>query len=96
MTQLSQRVLSTIRRYAAANGLQKVILFGSRACGTNAPRSDVDLAVSGGDCEGFYWAIKEQAPTLLSFDFVFLDKGISEELRKEIERDGVTLYEKAG
>ena len=64
MIQLPQRVRSAITKYAIENGVQKVILFGSRARGTNAPRSDVDLAVSGGNCEGFYWAIKEQTPSL--------------------------------
>ena len=38
-----------ICRYAALNDINKVILFGSRARGTNKERSDVDLAVSGGN-----------------------------------------------
>ena len=29
------------------------------------------------------------------FDIVRADMGISDELKKEIERDGVTIYEKA-
>ena len=42
-----------------------------------------------------YLDIKENSHTLLIFDVVELDKGISEELQKEIERDGVVIYEKA-
>ena len=30
------------------------------------------------------------------FDLVDLDAGVSEELKTEIERDGVVIYEKAG
>ena len=33
-------------------------------------------------------------PTLLMFDVVDLDSGCNEELRAEIERDGVILYER--
>ena len=29
------------------------------------------------------------------FDVIDMDSGISEELKKEIERDGVVIYEKA-
>ena len=32
---------------------------------------------------------------LLSFDVVEADKSISEELKQEIEKDGVIIYEKA-
>ena len=32
--------------------------------------------------------------SLLCFDIIHLDAQISEELKEEIERDGVTLYEK--
>ena len=35
----------------------------------------------------------EIVPTLLMFDVVDLDRGCNEELRAEIERDGVVLYE---
>jgi len=35
----------------------------------------------------------EIVPTLLMFDVVDLDSGCNEELRAEIERDGVVLYE---
>ena len=32
---------------------------------------------------------------ILMFDVIDMDSGISEELKKEIERDGVVIYEKA-
>jgi predicted nucleotidyltransferase len=37
-----------IEEFARTCILEKVVLFGSRARGTNRERSDIDLAVSGG------------------------------------------------
>lgn len=92
---LPDRVLSDICTFADNNKVKKVILFGSRAKGTFTERSDIDIAVSGGDFDSFYWDIKEKVYSLLSFDIVDLDAGVSEELKNEIDRDGVTIYEKA-
>lgn len=91
---LPERVERDIIKIAKKNSVKKVILFGSRARGTNYERSDIDLAVSGGNVLDFYYDIKENTHTLLMFDVVELDKGISEELQTEISRDGVILYEK--
>lgn len=88
------RVLSELVEYAKASNLEKIILFGSRARGNHTERSDIDLAVSGGNFEKFYWYIKEEMHTLLMFDIINLDVGISDELEKEIQRDGVLIYEK--
>ena len=38
-------VLKDIAAFAENNSVEKVVLFGSRARGTNTERSDVDLAV---------------------------------------------------
>lgn len=78
---------------AEACGVKKVILFGSRARGDNRERSDVDLAVSGGDAVRFSLGV-EDLPTLLSFDVVDLDGAVQPELLESIRREGVTLYEK--
>ncbi len=91
--QLPERVEEDIVKYAKARGIRKVILFGSRARGTNGARSDVDLAACGGDVLDFHADLEEKAWTLLSFDVVDMGNDISEALRKEIERDGVVLYE---
>ena len=77
------------------HSITKVILFGSRARGTNTERSDIDIAVYGGDFDSFYWDIKENVHSLLMFDVVEVDAGISEELEEEIRKDGVVIYEKA-
>ena len=91
---LPEVVLKDIRKFAQDRGVEKVILFGSRARGSHRERSDV--AVLGGDFDDFYWDIKEKVYSLLMFDVVELDKGISEDLKHEIERDGIIIYEKVG
>ena len=58
-------------------------------------REDIDIAVYGGDFDGFYWDIKEKTHSLLMFDIVQADVSISDELKEEIEKDGVVIYEKA-
>lgn len=91
---LPDRVLQDIKKYAELYGIKKVILFGSRARGTHSERSDIDIAVSGGNTAEFSLEIDEQTHTLLMFDVVDFDGHISEELQKEIERDGIVIYEK--
>ncbi len=90
---LPERAFKDITTFACKHEIQKVVLFGSRARGTHTEKSDIDLAVSGGKIEDFYWDMKENAHSLLSFDIV--DSGaVSEDLKQEIERDGIILYEK--
>lgn len=86
--------MSDITLFAYKHAIESVILFGSRAKGTHTERSDIDIAVRGGDFDGFYWDIKEKVHSLLSFDIAELDDGVSDELKREIERDGITIYEK--
>ena len=74
--------------------IQKVILFGSRARGDNWERSDIDLAVCGGNVTRFSLDVDEVIPTLLMFDVVDLDEPVQPELRAAIQREGVVIYEK--
>lgn len=90
---LDKRVEADIIKFAKKNGVKKVILFGSRARGDNMERSDIDLAASGGNIRDFHFDLEEEAWTLLMFDVVNLDRHISEELQREIDRDGVIIYE---
>ena len=100
MTQTEPRIPERLRReivlFARKRAVHKIILFGSRATGKAGARSDVDLAVCGGDFDGFYLDLTEHAHTLLSFDLIDYDNAAGEELKKEIVRDGIVLYEKAG
>jgi len=87
-------IKDSIIALAKAYDVDKVILFGSRARGDNRERSDIDLAISGGNYVEFALAVDEVVPTLLMFDFVVMDEFLSAELRETIEREGVLLYEK--
>ena len=90
---LPDRVLNEIRTFADQHGVLKVILLGSRASGTNTERSDIDIAVTGGNFGEFCWDIQEKVHSLLMVDVINLDGGISETLRDEV-RNGVVIYEK--
>ena len=56
-------------------------------------KSDIDIAISGGNAAEFCLMINEDVSTLLKFDIVCLDTPIQGELRSEIEKDGVVIYE---
>lgn len=94
MMNIPENVIKEIADNAAKCDVEKVILFGSRARGTNGERSDIDLAVTGGNFGEFCFAMDEQVNTLLMFDVVDMNSCKSAELISEIERDGVVLYEK--
>ena len=91
---LKSHVLQVIKELAEKHKVNKVVLFGSRARGDFKERSDIDLAVSGGDVVAFTFAVDEETPTLLMFDVVNLDKEVQQELLASIEKEGVVLYEK--
>lgn len=91
---LPDRILRDIYSLAKKHSVEKVVLFGSRARGTNTERSDIDLAVYGGNFENFYWDVKEKVHSLLMFDLVHMDGFVSDELKEEINKDGVIIYEK--
>lgn len=85
-----REMISLAKKY----NLDKIILFGSRAIGDFKSRSDIDLAVSGGDCVRFSLDVQELTSTLLFFDVVNLDGTVQKELLDSIEREGVCIYEK--
>ena len=93
-TGISSWVLQEIEALAQKYGIQRVILFGSRARGDYRRVSDIDLAVTGGDIDGFALAVDEETSTLLEYDVVDLDGAVQEELRKNILEEGKMLYEK--
>ena len=93
LTGIRDVVLKQICDLAAQYGLRKVILFGSRARGDFKERSDIDLAVSGGDISGFALAVDEETDTLLQYDVVNLNCPVDEALLENIEKDGKVLYE---
>lgn len=87
-------VIEEIVALAKKYNLNKVVLFGSRARGDYKSRSDIDLAVSGGDCIRFSLDVQELTSTLLFFDVVNLDGVVQKELLDSIDEEGVCIYEK--
>ena len=93
-TGIKQTVIQEIQELAVEHGVSRVILFGSRARGTFREKSDIDLAVEGGDFIRFSLDVDENTSTLLKYDFINLDEPIQEELRASIQKEGKLLYEK--
>ena len=92
---LPENAKKCIIEYAVKYGIAKVVLFGSRARGDNRPQSDIDIAVAGGDADGFAAAVRDTTKTLIMFDIVRLDRLKNSELRDIISKEGVVIYEKA-
>lgn len=90
---LRNDIVESIREIARRDGVRRVVLFGSRARGDNRERSDIDLAVAGGNVAAFALDVDEETPTLLMYDVVDLDGPVQPELLEEIAKDGVVLYE---
>lgn len=93
-TGINANVIKQIREIAEQYDLHQVILFGSRARGDYKERSDIDLAVCGGDVPAFALAVDEETDTLLKYDVVNLSHPIDAALLDNIQKDGMMLYEK--
>lgn len=93
-TGIRPQIIQEIKELAQKYGIQKVILFGSRARGDYQKVSDIDLAVSGGNIAAFALDVEEETTTLLKYDVVNLDGSVQKELLDVIEKEGVMLYEK--
>lgn len=92
---LDKKIIDSIIAAAEKHKINKVILFGSRARGDNHIKSDIDLAVyCDEDIFEFIEDIENKAPTLLEFDFSHMKNINDEFFIKQIEKDGVILYEK--
>ena len=92
-TGIKPEVIEEIKEIACRHGVERVIIFGSRARGDYYRTSDVDLAISGGNASGFTVDIEETS-TLLKYDVVDLDKPVQKQLLESIKREGKTIYEK--
>lgn len=91
---LNENIKAEIIALAKNCQIKKLVLFGSRAREDNRERSDIDLAVSGGNIAEFRTEIDDAVHTLLMFDVVNLDGAVQPELLESIQREGITLYEK--
>lgn len=88
-------IAALIESLRARPEVERIVLFGSRARGDNAERSDVDLAIAAPTATRRQWSdimeLAENARTLLMIDVVRLEKA-PVELRAEIERCGYEVY----
>ena len=84
----NQEIHEEIQRISRQYGAREVILFGSRAKGTETERSDMDIAVSGAERFDELEEAIDEIPTLLSFDVVNMDTCQNELLLKEIREYG--------
>lgn len=91
-TGIKPAVLDEIRGLARQYGIEKVILFGSRARGDFSRISDIDLAVQGGDCVGFALDLEEKTSTLSTFDVVDLTNCTRKEFADTIRKEGIVIY----
>ena len=76
-------------------GINKVVLFGSRARGVNELKSDIDLAVyCDSDLSLFIEEIENTTHTLLEFDFSDMNNIVDDFFIEQVEKEGIVLYEK--
>jgi uncharacterized protein len=91
LNEIKTKVSDTARQY----GVKKVFLFGSYARGKANPESDIDICIEKGNIQtlfelsGFCQDLKE---TLGSKVDVVTTAALSEEFKKQIEKDMVLIY----
>ena len=86
-----QDYLNRISAICSTYGAKKVLLFGSRAVGTNAPNSDFDIAVYGTDQVETIREELDELPTLFSADVVDMESCRNKALIEEVEKYGVPV-----
>ena len=91
---LKESLIQEIQALAEKHHIHTVTLFGSRARGDYKSRSDIDLAVHGGDFDRFAIDLDEETSTLLKYDIVNLDRPVQQELLRSIQKEGRLVYEK--
>ena len=94
---LSERLIQNIQVIGQNYAIDRIVLFGSRAKGTNKPASDIDLAVyllPEFNNKGRMTSDFDDLNTLLKIDLVFINNQIDPKLLENIEREGVSIYER--
>ncbi len=85
---------SLINYFLNNNNIEKVIIFGSRAKGTENINSDIDLCVGYiGKSKGTIVEEINDVIGIYSCDIVFLNS-LNENIEKQIVRDGIEIYSK--
>ncbi len=95
---MSDYVLEEIKAIAIKYGIDKLVLFGSRARGDNSPRSDYDIAVFGAQLtvkdRALFSSEIEEINTLKKIDIIFIDDDIEEALSENIIKEERVIYDK--
>ncbi len=87
-----------IEYFASRPEIEKVLVFGSRAMGTQSPGSDIDLAIFTTSEEDLSGSIKldlDELSTPYLFDVVDYRRLTNLNLRAHIDRVGKALFRKA-
>ena len=87
-----EAVINSITEICKKHGAKSIILFGSRATDHAIEKSDIDIAVQGGEVD--FRSLNDEIEricTLFSFNIVDMSKS-SPALRKDIESHGKSLY----
>jgi len=90
MIGLTQKEIKQIKDTLNKIEVNKIILFGSRAKGTNQKASDVDLAIDGDEKKAYY-LLNEESPLPYFFDVLNLAKIKNQNLKEHIKRVGKEL-----
>jgi uncharacterized protein len=94
---LNDGLITDIQNLGSKYLVHKIVLFGSRARGDNRSNSDIDLAIFPQpefNNQGHLSSDIDDLNTLLKLDVVFINENTDIKLIKNIERDGVLLYER--
>jgi len=91
MLNVDNDVIDRISEYAAMYGVEKIILYGSRANGLCRPDSDYDIAVVGGNYTDFYLSLYYDEDFSVFFDIHEYSKA-SGEFKREIDK-GIIIYQ---
>ena len=94
---LDNRLIQNIQEIGKSYAIQQIVLFGSRARGNHKRTSDIDLAVfllPEFNSKGHVSSDIEDLNTLLKIDTVFINEHIDPKLLENIEKEGISLYER--
>lgn len=90
-------VLEQMKAIALKYKVDKLVLFGSRARGDHSPVSDYDIAVFERNLSAWdkasFCADVDEIETLKKIDIVFIYDSATDDLLKNITREGVIFYE---
>lgn len=87
-------IIKGIAKLGTKYRAEKILLYGARTHENCSPKSDYQIAVWGIENDKKYlfnYEIRE-LPTLLNINVTHMSDKISEELKEQIERDGVVIY----